>query len=205
MPRPVVPIRRLPRNRSVTLSRVRLYEAITWALAETSSGAVDAPLGEGLDLAEQHAEVDHDAVADHRHHAGGQDAGRQQVQRVLLTAHHDGVPGVVAAVELDDQSTRDPSASVALPLPSSPHWAPTMTTAGTSAPQLGGGRGRSRPGTWCNAGARRSRRSPLPPGRGRASARRKPWLGPCDQGTGPWPFQPAPRRASSPRWYPTRA
>ena len=30
--------------------------------------------------------------------------------------------------------------------------------------------------------------------------RRKPWFGSCDQGTGPCPFQPARRRASSPRW-----
>ena len=32
----------------------------------------------------------------------GEDAARQQVQRVLLVADDDGVAGVVAAVELDD-------------------------------------------------------------------------------------------------------
>ena len=41
----------------------------------------------------------------------------------------------------------------------------------------------------------------LLPARPRAcSARRKPWFGGCDHGTGPKPFQPARRSASSPRW-----
>ena len=35
--------------------------------------------------------------------------------------------------------------------------------------------------------------------------RRKPWLGACSQGIGPWPFHPLRRSASRPRWYPTRA
>ncbi len=35
--------------------------------------------------------------------------------------------------------------------------------------------------------------------------RRKPWLGSCDQGIGPCPFQPLRRSASRPRWYPVRA
>ncbi len=43
MPRPVVPILRLPRNRSVTLSSVRLYGGMTWALALTTSFDVSTP------------------------------------------------------------------------------------------------------------------------------------------------------------------
>ncbi len=43
MPRPVVPIRRLPRKRSVTLSRVRWYGVIRWALPEISSLEVSMP------------------------------------------------------------------------------------------------------------------------------------------------------------------
>ncbi len=43
MPRPVVPMRRLPRNRSVTLSTVRLYEGITCAFALTTSREVSMP------------------------------------------------------------------------------------------------------------------------------------------------------------------
>ena len=61
---------------------------------------VDATGGERLQLGEQHLEVDDHAVADHRSDAGRQDAGGQQVQRVLLVADDDGVSGVVAAVEL---------------------------------------------------------------------------------------------------------
>ena len=41
-------------------------------------------------------------LRDDRRDARGQDAGGQQVQRVLLVADDDGVAGVVAAVELDD-------------------------------------------------------------------------------------------------------
>ena len=43
MPRPVVPILREPRKRSVTLSSVRLYGAMTCALALTSSREVSTP------------------------------------------------------------------------------------------------------------------------------------------------------------------
>jgi len=43
MPRPVVPIRRDPRKRSVTLSSTRLYGAIRWALALTTSLEVSMP------------------------------------------------------------------------------------------------------------------------------------------------------------------
>ena len=43
MPRPVVPILVLPRKRSVTLSMVEWYDAITCALALTTSGAASTP------------------------------------------------------------------------------------------------------------------------------------------------------------------
>ena len=43
MPRPVVPIRRLPRKRSVTLSIVRLYGATMCAFADTSSREQSTP------------------------------------------------------------------------------------------------------------------------------------------------------------------
>ena len=43
MPRPVVPIRALPRYRSVTLSRARWYGMIRWAFAEISSRSQDTP------------------------------------------------------------------------------------------------------------------------------------------------------------------
>ena len=43
MPRPVVPMARLPRNRSVTRSRVWWYGATMWALPEMRSLEVSAP------------------------------------------------------------------------------------------------------------------------------------------------------------------
>ncbi len=43
MPRPVVPICRLPRNRSVTLSSVRWYWVMTCALALTTSRETSTP------------------------------------------------------------------------------------------------------------------------------------------------------------------
>ena len=76
---------------------------MTCALALTTQPrGVDAALLESVDLVEQHLEVDHDTVADDRDAAGAEDAAGQQVQGVLLVADHDGVAGVVAAVELHD-------------------------------------------------------------------------------------------------------
>ena len=52
--------------------------------------------GQTLYLAEQHAEVDYDSVADHRDAVGVQDARWQQVQGIALTVDHYRVTGVVA-------------------------------------------------------------------------------------------------------------
>jgi hypothetical protein len=71
------------------------------ARAHDEPRRVDPAGLERVELLEQHAEVDHDPVADHRGDPRGQDAAREQVQRVLLGADHDRVAGVVAAVELD--------------------------------------------------------------------------------------------------------
>ena len=100
MPRPVVPIFALPRNRSPTLSIVRWYVAMTWAFALMTRRLVSMPRScEPVDLTEQHAEVDHDAVADDGNDGRREDAARQQVQGVFLVVDHDRVAGVVAAVE----------------------------------------------------------------------------------------------------------
>ena len=65
--------------------------------------AGQAPLGETVDLGDQHLRVDHHAVADHRGAARRQYSRRQQVQRVLLAIRGDhGVPRVVAALVPDD-------------------------------------------------------------------------------------------------------
>ena len=102
-PRPVVPILRGPRNRSVTLSRVRWYSVMRWALALSSSRDVSIPrASRRVELLDEDAEVDHDAVADHRDAARGEDAAGEQVEGELLVADDDRVAGVVATVELHD-------------------------------------------------------------------------------------------------------
>src|SRR5439155_18557520 len=64
--------------------------------------SVDPPRVDGVDLVEQDGQVDNDSVADDRRHAGAEDTRRKQVQGVGLAADDDRVPGVVAAVVLDD-------------------------------------------------------------------------------------------------------
>ena len=64
----------------------------------------------------------------------------------------------------------------------------------------GRARGRSRAAAGCSAPARRV--SPIASAAcaSTVTQRRKPRLGSCDHGTGPKPFQPLRRSASSPRW-----
>ena len=59
--------------------------------------SVHATRREPFNLAEEHIEVDHDTIADHRDAVGVQDARWQQVQGVALAADHHRVAGVVAA------------------------------------------------------------------------------------------------------------
>ena len=102
MPRPVVPIWRLPRNRSVTLSRVRLYGGMTWALALTTSRDVSTPRAcERVELLEQHAR----GRPRPRCRSPGCTPGVRmplgsRCSAYFSVADHDRVAGVVAAVEL---------------------------------------------------------------------------------------------------------
>ena len=59
--------------------------------------SVHTTRGQTLYLAEQHAEIDYDSIADHRDALGVQDARWQQVQGIALTVDHHCVTGVVAA------------------------------------------------------------------------------------------------------------
>ncbi len=65
-------------------------------------GGVRAAGLQSVDLLEQGFQVHHAAVADDRNRVRAQDAGRKELELILLTAYDDGVPGVVAAVGLDD-------------------------------------------------------------------------------------------------------
>ena len=67
MPRPVVPILRLPRKRSVTLSTVRVVRRDQVSVAaDQQLGRVDAALVQPAQLGEQDRRVDDDTVADDR-------------------------------------------------------------------------------------------------------------------------------------------
>ena len=70
--------------------------------ADQQALAADAARLKGVDLLEEHLGVDDHAVADDRRDVRGQHAGRQHVQRVLLLADDDRVPGVIAALVPDD-------------------------------------------------------------------------------------------------------
>jgi hypothetical protein len=64
---------------------------------------VDAAAAQLLDLVGQHLGVDDDAVPDGADLAGVEDAGRDQVELEHLAVAHDGVAGVVPALEADDE------------------------------------------------------------------------------------------------------
>ena len=70
--------------------------------ADDELGDIHSAGTQRIELLEQHLDVDDDAVRDDRNDSLGQDAARQQVQRILLVADDDRVTGVVATVELHD-------------------------------------------------------------------------------------------------------
>ena len=63
---------------------------------------LEVALLELVDLAHQHRGVDHHPIADHAGLSLVQDPRGDQVQHRLLAAHHEGVTGVVATLEADD-------------------------------------------------------------------------------------------------------
>ena len=63
---------------------------------------VDPLATQALELPDQHAGVDHHAVADHAGLAGIEDPGRDQVELELLAVADDRVAGVVAALKAHD-------------------------------------------------------------------------------------------------------
>ncbi len=94
---------------------------------------VDATCPQPRTLSEQHRRLDHDAVADDGHDVVVEHAARDELQARTSRRsrrwcdRHCGRPG--------SRTTRCMSLarrSVSLPFPSSPHWVPTTTVAGTS-------------------------------------------------------------------------
>ena len=104
MPRRVVPICSLPSFASPAWSRSMWYGMIRCALALMRRPERSTPFARRLvQLARQHLRVDHDAVADRAQLAGIEDPGRDQVELPVHAVAHDGVPGVVAALEADHE------------------------------------------------------------------------------------------------------
>ena len=71
--------------------------------ADLQARRVDAPAQEHVHLGDEHAGVDHHAVADHRGDVVVEDAARAQLEGEALAVDHQGVAGVVAALVADDQ------------------------------------------------------------------------------------------------------
>jgi hypothetical protein len=78
-----------------------------------------------LDFLGERSGIDHHAIANHAHRAFAQDAARNQVQHVFLPGDDDRVPALLPPCERTTTSARSVRTSMILPLPSSPHWAPT--------------------------------------------------------------------------------
>ena len=103
MPRRVVPSEFLPRKRSVTRSSSWWYGMIRWALPLTTIRLASTPLAaERVELGQEHAGVDHHAVADDRGDVGVEHPARHELQGEGLAVDHHRVPGVVAALVADD-------------------------------------------------------------------------------------------------------
>ena len=104
MPRRVVPIWSLPSFASPAWSRQHVVRHDQVRVgADPQAGEVDALGAQLVQLAGQHLRVDHDAVADRAQLARVEDPGRDQVELPVHAVAHDGVPGVVAALEADHE------------------------------------------------------------------------------------------------------
>ena len=99
-----------PRGADLQLAELRLARVVEEHVvrhdqvrvgADPQSGQVDALRAQLVELGGQHLRVDHHAVADRAQLARIQDSRRDQVELPRHTVAHDGVPGVVAALEAD--------------------------------------------------------------------------------------------------------
>src|SRR3954466_6628420 len=138
MPRPVVPIRRLPRNRSVTLSSVVLYDAMTWADDEPTTREQSTPRAVRASISSNSTPRSTTTPLP----ITGTQPGVRMPEGNRCSAYFSPsitmvCPALLPPLNLTTAPTRLPSRSVALPLPSSPHWAPTRTIAGTVPPPEG--------------------------------------------------------------------
>ena len=121
MPRPVVPMRCSPAAASRSWSSSRCSGRISVvfsAILRLLGVDVDAPLPQGVDLADEVPGIEHHAVADDAELARAHHARGQQRQLVGLVADDERVAGVVAALEAHDDvgALRQPVDDLALAL-----------------------------------------------------------------------------------------
>ena len=138
MPRPVVPICRLPRKRSVTRSSTRWYCVMRCALALTLRRDVSTPRA---CRASSSANSTSRSITTPLPITGVTPGDRMPEGsrcRAYFSSPMTTVwPALLPPLNLTTQSVRSPSRSVALPFPSSPHCTPTMTMAGIFTPREG--------------------------------------------------------------------
>ncbi len=134
MPRPVVPTFAPPRRASFARSRATWYGMITCALRLTRTFGVSMPFAASMSSSrDERRRVDDDPVADDRRDVRVQHARRAQLELDGLVADHDRVARRCRRPGSGRPSRRcSARKSVVLPLPSSPHWRPTITVAGIS-------------------------------------------------------------------------
>ena len=119
-------------------------------------GDADPGAFQPVDLAQQHARIDDDAVADHAGLVGVEDPRRDQVELELLTVADDRVARVVAALEADDRGSplgeqiRDLALALVAPLGAdydhARHWVDSDGYGGRVRCGMPGGRARPRSG-----------------------------------------------------------
>ncbi len=124
MPRLVVPSAPWPRSFSIARSIRRWYGSTTWARSDTQtrpSRSMPRPWISSISSQED-PWVHDDAVGDHVHGVRLDHAGGEHVEDVVLLADDDGVPGVRAALESDDdvgagrEEVYDPTLALVAPL-----------------------------------------------------------------------------------------
>ena len=133
MPRPVVPMRALPERRSRAAGRGRGGAAGSAARSRRCSRLsrlTSTPWPRSASISASSAQGSSTTPLPMTDSLPGRTTPRgQQAELVGDAVDDQRVAGVVAALEADDDvgAARD-SQSTILPLPSSPHWAPTTTT-----------------------------------------------------------------------------
>ena len=171
---------------------------------DLEAGGVDAAAPEPVELADQDARIDHDAVSDRARLARIEDPGRDQMELELVALADDRVAGVVAALEAHDDvgllGNQVDDLALALIAPLGADYDNAWHGAGL---WLGGQAIRLKPKRRASETLRSSGRfDPAGPTKGsdrprRFEARRSAWLPPCVARRSRLPSGPCGRRSAA--------